>query len=67
VDGMPVSNLNFGDMNFFVFQEHIRNPEGELEELTQIYVSRGLSYYLAKQVINQTYRKSLLFFNSLEF
>ncbi|CAK9206578.1 unnamed protein product [Sphagnum troendelagicum] len=31
-------------------QEHMQRPEAELEELTQIYVGRGLTYYLAKQV-----------------
>lgn len=34
-------------------QEHSQGPDAEareLEELTQIYVGRGLSYYLAKQV-----------------
>jgi hypothetical protein len=31
-------------------QEHMQQPEAELEELTQIYVGRGLTYYLAKQV-----------------
>lgn len=35
----------------FEMQEHLRNPDVELEELTQIYVNRGLTYYLAKQVI----------------
>jgi hypothetical protein len=36
-----------------VMQEHMKGPEArarELEELTQIYVARGLSYSLAKQV-----------------
>lgn len=32
-------------------QEHLISPEVELEELTQIYVNRGLTYYLAKQVL----------------
>ncbi len=27
----------------------MQRPEAELEELTQIYVGRGLTYYLAKQ------------------
>ncbi|XP_024519692.1 vacuolar iron transporter homolog 2 [Selaginella moellendorffii] len=34
-------------------QEHMAGPERELEELAQIYVSRGLSYYLAKQVAEE--------------
>jgi hypothetical protein len=36
-----------------MMQEHMKGPEAqarELEELTQIYVGRGLSYSLAKQV-----------------
>jgi hypothetical protein len=36
-----------------VMQEHMKGPEAqarELEELTQIYVGRGLSYSLAKKV-----------------
>lgn len=36
-----------------ILQEHMKGPEAqarELEELTQIYVGRGLNYYLAKQV-----------------
>jgi VIT1/CCC1 family predicted Fe2+/Mn2+ transporter len=37
-------------------QEHMKGPEAqarELEELTQIYVGRGLSYSLAKQVAEE--------------
>lgn len=37
-----------------VMQELLLAPDVELEELTQIYVSRGLSYYLAKQVTTMT-------------
>lgn len=36
-----------------VVQEHEKGPDArarELEELTQIYVKRGLTYYLAKEV-----------------
>ncbi|CAM6106601.1 unnamed protein product [Calypogeia fissa] len=44
-------------------QEHAKGPEAqaqELEELTQIYVSRGLNYYLAKQVAEELSRVDVL-------
>lgn len=36
------------------------DPEGELEELTEIYVSRGLPYELAKQVAETMHAKDAL-------
>ncbi|CAM6039486.1 unnamed protein product [Sphagnum compactum] len=41
-------------------QEHMQRPEAELEELTQIYVGRGLTYYLAKQVAEELSRVDAL-------
>lgn len=41
-------------------QEHMQQPEAELEELTQIYVGRGLTYYLAKQVAEELSRVDAL-------
>ncbi|CAM6023505.1 unnamed protein product [Sphagnum balticum] len=41
-------------------QEHMQSPEAELEELTQIYVGRGLTYYLAKQVAEELSRVDAL-------
>ncbi|CAM6072640.1 unnamed protein product [Sphagnum tenellum] len=41
-------------------QEHTRTPEAELEELAQIYVGRGLTYYLAKQVAEELSRVDAL-------
>ncbi|KAL2613769.1 hypothetical protein R1flu_025461 [Riccia fluitans] len=43
--------------------EHAKGPEAqarELEELTQIYVGRGLSYYLAKQVAEELTKVDVL-------
>jgi hypothetical protein len=42
-------------------QEHMQRPEAELEELTQIYVGRGLTYYLAKQVSDCKPTKKIYF------
>lgn len=41
-------------------QELLSQPEHELEELTQIYVSRGLDYPLARQVAEQMTAKDAL-------
>ncbi len=41
-------------------QELKENPEGELEELTQIYVKRGVEYPLARQVAAQLMVKDAL-------
>ncbi|OAE30336.1 hypothetical protein AXG93_4201s1370 [Marchantia polymorpha subsp. ruderalis] len=44
-------------------QEHAKGPEAqarELEELTQIYVGRGLTYFLAKQVAVELSRVDVL-------
>lgn len=41
-------------------KELLLAPDVELEELTQIYVSRGLSYYLAKQVAEELSRVDAL-------
>lgn len=42
--------------SILILQEHAKGPEArarELEELAQIYVDRGLSYFLAKQVAEE--------------
>lgn len=52
--GLSLSSgiLLFWDLMWVLIwvQEHSQGPEAELEELAQIYVGRGLTYYLAKQV-----------------